>query len=119
MKTDKQEQLAYKKKCFQSEYFQSNQNLIVQGPTSAGKTFIGEVAALSECLKDKSVIFLVPLRSMVREKYIDLKKYYSDENIIGDICASSSDYQDSDYKIATGNFSIAVIVYEKIFGFAC
>lgn len=101
------------KKCFQSEYFQSNQNLIVQGPTSAGKTFIGEVAALSECLKDKSVIFLVPLRSMVREKYIDLKKYYSDENIIGDICASSSDYQDSDYKIATGNFSIAVIVYEK------
>ena len=101
------------KKCFQSEYFQTSQNLIVQGPTSAGKTFIGEVAALRECLKDRSVVFLVPLRSMVREKYLDLIKYYSDENIIGDIYASSSDYQDADYRITMGKFSIAVMVYEK------
>lgn len=100
-------------KCFQDERFWMNENIIIQGPTSAGKTFIGEIAALWECQHSRSTIFLVPLRSMVKEKYDALIKYYSDTEYLNKIYASSSDYQENDFIISSGNFNIAVIVYEK------
>lgn len=100
-------------KCFSNEAFWAGNNLIIQGPTSAGKTFIGEIAAYEECMQDHSVLFLVPLRSMVREKYEDFLKYYQDTDLIPDIYASSSDYQENDYRITMGKYSIAVMVYEK------
>ena len=118
------------KKCFEDENFWplegcSPPNLIIQGPTSSGKTFIGEIASLYECNfkseddgRNNSVIFLVPLRSMVREKYEDLVNYYVKNDIIKNVYASSSDYQENDHVISLGNFSIVVMVYEKFLAFS-
>ena len=35
------------------------ENLLIQAPTSSGKTFIGEMAALQTALRRKKVVYLV------------------------------------------------------------
>jgi len=42
-----------------------NQNLLVVAPTSSGKTFIGEMAAITQAIHKKKTIYLVPLRGDV------------------------------------------------------
>jgi len=44
-------------------------NLLVIAPTSSGKTFIGEMAAITQLIHQKKVIYLVPSRCLAEEKY--------------------------------------------------
>ena len=46
-----------------------NQNLLVIAPISSGKTFIGEMAAVTQAIHNKKTIYLVPLRTLAEEKY--------------------------------------------------
>ena len=46
-----------------------NNNLLVAAPTSSGKTFIGEMAAITQLIHQKKVIYLVPSRCLAEEKY--------------------------------------------------
>ncbi len=39
------------------------ENLLVIAPTSSGKSFIGEMAAISQATHHKKIIYLLPLRS--------------------------------------------------------
>ncbi|MCC6143349.1 MAG: DEAD/DEAH box helicase, partial [Candidatus Hydrogenedentes bacterium] len=43
-------------------------NLLIQAPTSSGKTFIGEMAAIHTALRRKKVVYLVPLKALAEEK---------------------------------------------------
>src|SRR5690554_1767781 len=51
-------------------------NLLIQAPTSSGKTFIGEMAALQTALRRKKVLYLVPLKALAEEKYADFREKY-------------------------------------------
>lgn len=104
---------------FNSDEFWGNENVIVQGATSSGKTLIAEIAA-ARCIhhsqQEKKVIYLVPLKAMVSEKYNQFRRDMSN-NYNWRVCPSSADYQNFDEDILEGNFNIAVIVYEKFFAF--
>ncbi len=108
------------KKAFNSSDFWSDRNLIVQGTTSSGKTLIAEVAA-ARCVwyseQQKNVIYLVPLKAMVSEKYSQFKKDMSNDKYDWSICPSSADYQNFDGDIVAGDFNLAIVVYEKFFSF--
>ena len=54
----------------------ANQNLLVIAPTSSGKTFIGEMAAITQVIHQKKVIYLAPLRCLAEEKYRHFKNLY-------------------------------------------
>ena len=54
-----------------------NQNLLVIAPTSSGKTFIGEMAAIAQVIHLQKTIYLVPLRALADEKYRHFKNLYS------------------------------------------
>ena len=54
-----------------------NNNLLVIAPTSSGKSFIGEMAAISQATHHKKIIYLLPLRSPAEEKYRHFKNLYS------------------------------------------
>jgi len=41
-----------------------DQNLLVIAPTSSGKTFIGEMAAIAQVIHLQKIIYLVPLRAL-------------------------------------------------------
>ncbi len=98
------------------EFWDAQQNLIVQGQTSSGKTLIGELAA-AHCIAnaDKSVIYLVPFRAMVGEKFREFDASMGRDSVGWQIYASSSDYQEHDSLISRGRYNLAVIVYEKLF----
>ena len=87
-------------------------NLLVQAPTSSGKTFVGEMAAVQTALRRKQVVYLVPLRALAEEKYRDFSEKYSDYGIR--VIISSRDHREFDRDLESGNFSIAVVVYEKL-----
>lgn len=87
-------------------------NLLIQAPTSSGKTFIGEMAAIHTALRRKKVIYLVPLKALAEEKYQDFKEKYSPYGL--DVIISTRDRREFDRRLENGNFSIAVIVYEKL-----
>jgi ATP-dependent DNA helicase len=89
------------------------ENLLIQAPTSSGKTFVGEMAAVRTALRRKKVIYLVPLKALAEEKYADFKAKYEAYGI--KVILSTRDHRESDGDLAGGDFSIAVVVYEKLY----
>ncbi len=92
-----------------------NNNLLVIAPTSSGKTFIGEMAAISQVIHQKKVIYLVPLRSLAEEKYRHFKNLYSNWGL--EMVVSTRNHREDDQRIIQGNYKIAVMVYEKFYYF--
>jgi len=88
-----------------------NQNLIISSPTSSGKTFCGEIAAVAKLSQRQKVIYLVPLKAVAEEKYLDFKNKYSGLGI--KILISTQDHFDNDLDLASGNFDFAIVIYEK------
>ena len=87
-------------------------NLLIQAPTSSGKTFIGEMAAVHTALRRKKVVYLVPLKALAEEKYNDFKKKYEHYGI--NVIISTRDHRQHDTEFEDGRFDIAVVVYEKL-----
>lgn len=56
-----------------------DENFVVQMPTSAGKTFIAELAILKHLIQnpDKKCIYVAPFRALTSEKELELSKYFS------------------------------------------
>lgn len=96
----------------------SGQNLIIQGATSAGKTLISELLTVDMLAHGKTVLVLVPLKSMVRERHNRFSRDFL-AGKISRVYASSSDYLDFDEEIMNGNYQVAVMVYEKFFAMMC
>jgi helicase len=88
-------------------------NMIVSAPTSSGKTFVGEMAAVYNGLKGKRAVYLVPLKALAEEKFQNFKKLYEPYDL--KIVISTRDHKEFDKDIENGNFEIAIIVYEKFF----
>lgn len=93
-----------------------NDNLLVIAPTSSGKTFIGEMAAIAQVINLQKIIYLVPLRALADEKYRHFKNLYSHYGI--NIVISTRDRNQDDHNIISGDYDIAVMAYEK-FNYFC
>jgi len=87
-------------------------NLIVSAPTSSGKTFIGEMAAVRNALENKKVFYCVPLKALAEEKYHDFKRKYDQYGFR--VAISTRDRREYDERINAGEFGIAIVVYEKL-----
>jgi len=94
---------------------EENKNLLVIAPTSSGKTFIGEMAAITQVIHQKKVIYLVPLRCLTEEKYRHFKNLYSNWGL--ETVVSTRARREDDHRIIQGNYKIAVMVYEKFYYF--
>lgn len=89
-------------------------NLLVVAPTSSGKTFIGEMAAVRKSLQRVGTIFLVPYKAIAEEKYLDFRQKYDGYGI--QIVISSGDRREFDEDIRVGTYGIALLTYEKMAG---
>jgi helicase len=87
------------------------ENLLVIAPTSSGKSFIGEMAAISQATHHKKIIYLLPLRSPAEEKYRHFKNLYSSYGV--ETVISTRNHREEDYRIIRGTYEIAVMAYEK------
>ena len=52
-------------------------NAVIASPTSSGKTFIGEMAAVRTARKGQRAIYLVPQKALAEEKYQEFKARYA------------------------------------------
>lgn len=95
--------------------FWSDKNLIIQGSTSAGKTLLSELLILDVLHQEKKAIVLVPLKAMVHERTQQFKCDIEHSSNNYHVFASSSDYLDNDERLIRGEYSVAIIVYEKFF----
>lgn len=89
-----------------------NRNLLVQAPTSSGKTFVGEMAAVQTALRQKQVVYLVPLKALAEEKYHAFQARYESYGL--KVILSTRDHRTHDRDLEQGDFSLAVVVYEKL-----
>lgn len=92
----------------------AGQNLLVVAPTSSGKTFIGEMAAVQKALQRVGTVFLVPFKAIAEEKYLDFREKYDAYGIR--VVISSGDRRESDDDIRLGTYGIALLTYEKMAG---
>ena len=87
-------------------------NLIVFSPTSSGKTFIGEMAAVKAARENTKVFYLVPQKALAAEKFEELRRRYGPVGI--NVVVSSRDRREFDDQILRRDFQIAVVVFEKL-----
>lgn len=89
-------------------------NLLVVAPTTSGKTFVGEMAAATAAYKTRQhSLFLVPFRALADEHFELFRERYNDPL---SVVVSTSDWGEFDSDIRAGNFSLAVLTYEKLTG---
>jgi len=70
------------------------------------------MAAVRTALRRKQVVYLAPLKALAEEKYRDFKDKYASYGI--KVILSTRDHRNYDADLQNGNFSIAVVVYEKL-----
>ncbi|MGH7965861.1 MAG: DEAD/DEAH box helicase, partial [Candidatus Binatia bacterium] len=87
-------------------------SLIISSPTSSGKTFVGEMAALRATFAGKRVLYLTPLRALAEEKYQTFRARYGDYGV--KVVVATRDRREFDRDIEQGDFHLAVLVYEKL-----
>jgi helicase len=79
-------------------------NLILAIPTSSGKTLVAEICMLKAILDGRGkALYLVPLKSLAREKYTEFKKY---ETLGISIAMSVGDYDSPGTKLREADIII-------------
>ncbi|MEM2918526.1 MAG: DEAD/DEAH box helicase [Candidatus Altiarchaeota archaeon] len=85
-------------------------NLVIATPTASGKTLIAELAITKNLENGKKAIYVVPLKALAYEKFIEFKKYekigYNVRLEIGDL--------DSEKYFNKLNFDILIATAEKL-----
>lgn len=84
---------------------------LVVAPTSSGKTFLGEMAGIKAVGEGKKVVFLLPYRALVNEKYEDFLSLYG-QRLGLRVIRCSGDYLDQTREFAMAKFDIAILTYE-------
>lgn len=110
-KTQGEELLPLQSQAIVNHGLLEGKNLIICAPTSSGKTFCGEMAAVVNLFKGKKAIFMVPLKAIAEEKYSDFVEKYAPPGI--KVVVSTRDRQEFDRDIERGNFDLAIMIYEK------
>jgi len=88
------------------------QSLIISSPTSSGKTFVGEMAAMRATFAGKRVLYLTPLRALAEEKYQTFRDRYGSYGV--KVAVATRDRHEFDRAIEQGDYHLAVLVYEKL-----
>ncbi|MBN1593294.1 MAG: DEAD/DEAH box helicase, partial [Candidatus Coatesbacteria bacterium] len=90
----------------------AGENILIFAPTSSGKTFVGEMAAVAAAKRNRRAIYLLPLKSLAEEKYEEFTSRYARLGI--KVVVSSRDRREHDRAIEKGDFDIAIVVFEKM-----
>lgn len=87
---------------------------LIVGPTSCGKTFVGEMTLVCHALGMRSSLYLVPFKALAEEKHEDFSKKYGRPDVGARVVISTADRRSQDAQLTTGDFDIAIMTYEKL-----
>ena len=86
-------------------------SLLVIAPTSAGKTFIGEIAAAKAIIDGRKAVFLLPYKALVNEKFDQFSSLYG-VKLGMRVIRCSGDYNDQVSNFLRGKYDLALLTYE-------
>lgn len=86
-------------------------SLLVIAPTSAGKTFVGELSAAKAMADGKKAVFLLPYKALVNEKFDQFMELYQ-EKLGFRVIRCSGDYSDQVSAFHKGKYDLALLTYE-------
>lgn len=92
----------------------NNKCCLIIGPTSSGKTFIGEMLAVKHIQAMRKCLYLVPFKALAEEKWVEFRRKYDRPEIGARIIISTADRRDLDRQVIDGDFDIAILTYEKL-----
>jgi replicative superfamily II helicase len=87
------------------------ESVFISAPTSSGKTFIGELAAVKNMMEGRKVVFLLPYRALVNEKFESFTERYQEKFNIK-VTRCSGDYLDQTKEFLNKKYDIAFLTYE-------
>lgn len=87
-------------------------NLIVFAPTSSGKTFVAEMAALRHLEQGHKVVYAVPTKALAEEKSRQWIALYGRLGLR--IVVSTRERPETDAIVQAGHFDVLIAVYEKL-----
>ena len=87
------------------------ESLLVVAPTSAGKTFIGELSAAKAITDGRKAVFLLPYKALVNEKFDQFAELYG-EKLGMRVIRCSGDYNDDVGLFVKGKYDLALLTYE-------
>ena len=90
----------------------AGRSLLVCSPTSSGKTFIGEMAAIHAALGGRKVAYLVPTKALAEAKYHEFGARYAPLGLR--VAVATRDRRAHEREIGRGEFDLIVGVPEKL-----
>lgn len=84
---------------------------VVVAPTSAGKTFVGELAACKALSEGRKAVFLLPYKALASEKYDQFVSLYA-EKLGWRIVRCTGDYSDQSNLLLQGKYELGLLTYE-------
>ena len=90
-------------------------SLLTVAPTSAGKTFIGEMAGAKAVADGRKAVFLLPYRALTNEKYEDFEALYGDRLGMR-VIRCTGGYTDDVSRFVKGKYDFAFLTYEMFLG---
>ncbi len=86
--------------------------MIIAAPTSSGKSFCAELAAVRQIMARRRAVWLLPLKSLVEQKY---RRFEATVGRLGiRTLAVDADHPENDRRFSRGDYQIAFAVYEKL-----
>jgi len=92
--------------------FLQGRSLIVFAPTSSGKTFIAELAALKHLEENSRVIYLVPTKALAEEKFREFTERYGPLGYR--VFCATRERPETDAAVWERRFDVLIAVYEKL-----
>jgi helicase len=89
----------------------NGKSLLVVAPTSAGKTFIGELGAAKAIAEGRKAVFLLPYKALVNEKFEQFTELYG-QKLGMRVIRCSGDYSDDVSSFIKGKYDLALLTYE-------
>ncbi|MFB7272107.1 DEAD/DEAH box helicase [Streptomyces sp. NPDC056244] len=89
-------------------------NVLVSAPTSAGKTMIGEIAAMRAVAQGRKAVFLLPTRALVNDQYERFTDLYGAAGV--KTIRATGELRDDISKLFKGAYNLAILTYEKYIG---
>ena len=87
------------------------ESALVVAPTTAGKTFVGELAAAKALADGRKAVFLLPYKALTNEKYEDFQALYGDRLGLR-VVRCTGDYADDVDAFVRGRYDVALLTFE-------
>ncbi len=104
--------LPIQEKAIQAAGFFEGKNFVIVGPTSCGKSLVGELALLRGIRRNRPGFLVVPTKALAGQRFEELQRRYAPLGL--QVVHSSRDQRQWDGDIAEGKYHLAVIVTEKL-----